>query len=152
MPASRSQDVAKICAKCGYDLRGHADDASCPECGLSIAKSDYQAKRRGYAFRPLMHQFALMLVVANAIICYVTGPYSQSGSQLLISWIGFPLCRKINALSFLGLIVGAIFLATRLVRLAMRSDGVEIPGRILMAYALVLIVDVALLFAPAVLH
>src|SRR5215831_6110852 len=27
------------CHSCGYDLRAHAQDGSCPECGASVAES-----------------------------------------------------------------------------------------------------------------
>lgn len=44
MPASIQELEYLGCHRCGYDLRAHARDANCPECGASVADSQREAK------------------------------------------------------------------------------------------------------------
>ena len=38
--------TVSACSGCGYDLRAHADDGACPECGLKVEESRRQAALR----------------------------------------------------------------------------------------------------------
>lgn len=64
-----SQGSAFRCKACGFDLRGHAEDGRCPECGSSIASTlaamQAHANHRRFwrVYGPLFYAFAAYFVV-----------------------------------------------------------------------------------------
>jgi hypothetical protein len=72
--ASTSQP-SLFCGRCGYDLRGLARDANCPECGTPLARSLYGDYLRHQNPRWLRRLFrgALWSVIAQAGWLGVTG-------------------------------------------------------------------------------
>ena len=50
-PIDNAVPPAVLCLRCGYDLRGMADDGTCPECGLGVGRS-VQGQRELHRGRP----------------------------------------------------------------------------------------------------
>lgn len=72
-----------ICIQCGYDLRAHAAEGACPECGLAVLSS--MVKRNLIPSRVLLGCKILLLMLvlqtAAALACAIEG----ASSQLLVT-------------------------------------------------------------------
>ncbi len=53
-----------ICPGCGYDLRGHPDDARCPECGQTVSVSDTFRTINQWADRKLLDLWSVFVLQA----------------------------------------------------------------------------------------
>jgi MFS family permease len=108
IPAESARDE---CYRCGYDLRGIADDAACPECGLLAERSrrvtDELHDTRPRWLRSLSRGVDLILI---AIVALFAGPFLQAVFAKELSWwwslnlplIGFDLAA---ICLFLGVIL-----------------------------------------------
>jgi predicted RNA-binding Zn-ribbon protein involved in translation (DUF1610 family) len=126
-------DEAPTCVGCGYQLRGLAVDATCPECGESVRRSILSA--RGFTKREVavlaVRLFALWLalrglwsVLRFGVAAQEAWPTGSSADWAILLWFG--VYAAINMA-----LAGALWWAgPRFGRLLVRRDGPAHTGGI----------------------
>lgn len=68
-----------LCARCQYDLRGHAEDQRCPECGLPVEQTIMLLRRDGKS-PTAIGAFILLSLLGGCAVWFFTFVASWSDS------------------------------------------------------------------------
>jgi hypothetical protein len=131
VPATPSEPAKDECYRCGYDLRGIANDYACPECGLLAERSrrvtDELHQTRPRWLRSLSWGINLILLavfaplagdfIADLLWRFVVGPWLASTSLPGSSWLWYNWSQHASLLGFdlsaVLLLAGVILLTRR---------------------------------------
>jgi len=110
--ATSAESSRDECYRCGYDLRGIANDAACPECGL-LAERSRRITDELHDSRPrwlwsLSRGINLILL---ALVAPLVGPFIFPVLQTSFNLLGFPFPVSHEFFNFIGFDLAAAFLA-----------------------------------------
>jgi hypothetical protein len=110
--ASSTESSKDECYRCGYDLRGIANDAACPECGLLAERSrritDELHDTRPRWLRSLSWGINLILL---ALVAPLVGLFIFPVLDTSFNWLGFRFPVTEEFFNVLGFDLAAAFLA-----------------------------------------
>jgi uncharacterized membrane protein len=92
----------RLCADCGYNLKGLPEVGICPECGAELVRHGYWPPERLPGVVGCIYVAAPIVLVILTVLCYVFGP-SEAGhimaigtvlATVLVVWTALPFTDK----------------------------------------------------------